>query len=228
MYSIINNNIQAFEVLVEDELDIGLDSEQVLYLDKNSEQVYYYLPENFTPLHLAALAGNQQFFNIMQKLYEQRGINADECSVSPSAMACVTDKDITEGQLLKDFEADINLFRYAVQYARTGIIRKLAKFGKRNELKDTYYRQVFNKFKYNEEELTVLDLITMLVPKGRDITQEQIISTQNVTKQIIANCLAEMIQNNVIDDYSELLERFYDIDGVVKFIKEEYNQYTDP
>lgn len=37
-----------------------------------------------------------------------------------------------------------------------------------------------------------------------------------------------MIQNNVIDDYDELLEKFYDIEGVVKFIKEEYNQYTDP
>lgn len=140
MYSIINNNIQAFEVLVEDELDIGLDSEQVLYLEKNNEQVYYYLPENFMPLHLAALAGNQQFFNIMQKLYEQKGIYADQCSVSPSAMACVTDKDITENQLLIDFQTDMNLFRYAVQYARTGIIKKLARFGKRAEHKDTYYR----------------------------------------------------------------------------------------
>lgn len=65
MYSIINNNIQAFEVLLEDELDINLVAEQVLCLDRVGGQEYYYLPPNFTPLHLSALAGNQQFFNIL-------------------------------------------------------------------------------------------------------------------------------------------------------------------
>lgn len=47
--------------------------------------------------------------------------------------------------------------------------------------------------------------------------------TQNLTRQIIANCLSEMIQDNVIGDYSELLDRFYDIEQVVPIIKEEYN-----
>lgn len=63
----------------------------------------------------------------------------------------------------------------------------------------------------------------MLVPGQNDITPEQIIATQNLTKQIIANCLSEMIQNNVIREYNDLLDAFYDIENVIPIIQEEYN-----
>ena len=70
MYAIINDNIQVFETLANEEYDVNLDKEQVLYFDEK----YYYLSQGFTPLHLAALAGNQQFFNMLMKIYEQKKV----------------------------------------------------------------------------------------------------------------------------------------------------------
>lgn len=69
MYSIINNNIQAFELLINDECHMFLESEQVLCINQLQSQLYYYLPVGLTPLHLAAIGGNQQFFNILVRIY---------------------------------------------------------------------------------------------------------------------------------------------------------------
>lgn len=55
MYAILNDNIQAFEFLINDEFANKLDSEQVLLFHGQ----YIYLMENFTCLHMAALTGNQ-------------------------------------------------------------------------------------------------------------------------------------------------------------------------
>lgn len=54
MYAIINDNIQVFEQLANEEYDVNLDKEQVLFFDEK----HYYLAPGFSPLHLAALAGN--------------------------------------------------------------------------------------------------------------------------------------------------------------------------
>lgn len=57
---------------------------------------------------------------------------------------------------------DESLFRIAVQYGRIWAIKKLIKFGEDATNKKQFYNHVFYKFKFEGEELTVLDLISSL------------------------------------------------------------------
>lgn len=195
MYAILNDNIQAFEFLINDEFANKLDNEQVLLFHNQ----YIYLMENFTCLHMAALTGNQQFFDMLLKLYENNGIELT-CGQSPSSLAIIMNKDISDYQLLEDFKVDNDLFRRAVQFGRVKTIKKLNKFGKVRENKKLFYENVFAKIPQEGEEVTSLDLISNLEANEElGITPQQVATTKNIVKQTIANCLTEMVTDNVLD-----------------------------
>lgn len=134
MYAIMMDNVQVFEVLLNYEADMVLDEEQVLYFNNK----YFYAAPGFSTLHLAAICGNQQFFDMLLKIYQSKNVQ-NQCIQSPSALALMTNKQISEYQLLKDFKTDKQLFRLAVQYGRVTILKKLLQFGAQKELKPLFY-----------------------------------------------------------------------------------------
>ena len=91
MYAIVNDNIQAFEALLNDEYDYALPEEQVLLFQNK----YWYLQPGFSVLHMAALAGNQQFFDMLLRIYENKKVPL-KCGQSPSSLAIITNKQISE------------------------------------------------------------------------------------------------------------------------------------
>ena len=101
MYAIMMDNVQAFEALLNIEADMVLPKEQVLYFGNK----YFYAAPKFSTLHLAAICGNQQFFDMLLKIYQTKNV-INECDQSPSALALMTNKQISDYQLLKDFKTD--------------------------------------------------------------------------------------------------------------------------
>ncbi|CAL6114848.1 Conserved_hypothetical protein [Hexamita inflata] len=224
MYAILHDNIQAFEVLLNEECTQVLEQEQVLFVSGK----YYYLAEGFTTLHMAALAGNQQFFDMLLKLFEAKKVQI-QCVQSPSSLAIITNKEISEYQLLNDFKVDSNLFRLSVQFGRVQIIKKLIQFGRNQDNKKLFYENVFAKTQFEEEELTVLDLISSLeVDEDKQISKDNVITTKNLVRQTIANCLTEMVTQNVLENYSHLLDKFYDVSRITQQIRSEYESYINP
>ena len=213
MYAIISDNVQAFELLADAEFDVCLETEQVL----RARGQFWLLMKGFSALHLAALAGNQQFFNHLQQMAQQRG-PPGECAQTPSELALVAGREIADAQFLRDFHRCDQLLRLAVQHGRVGQIRKMVALGRQRALKRQYYAQVFCCFRFRDDELTVLDLIAETDSK----------TVKNLVRQAIADALTEMITENTLSEHEPLLERFYRVEGVCAQITSEYKEYTAP
>lgn len=108
-------------------------------------------------------------------------------------------------------------------------LKKLNKFGKVKENKKLFYENVFAKIPQEGEEVTALDLISNLeASEELGITPQQVSTTKNIVKQTIANCLTEMVTDNVLDQYSDLLDKFYDVPNVASQIRQEYEYFMNP
>lgn len=51
---------------------------------------------------------------------------------------------------------------------------------------------------------------------------------KNLVRQTIANCLTEIVVNNELQQYQDILEIFYDERNVIEKIRAEYELYMNP
>lgn len=74
-----------------------------------------------------------------------------------------------------------------------------------------------------------MDIISSLEANEQlQITASQVSTTKNLVRQTIGACLTEMVTMNTLDQYSALLDKFYDVPQIINQIRYQYEFFMNP